>query len=108
MNKQRSYGSVVETHLTAMEGTQVVDQPSAHIALGHALAAVASINYPPGQGGSQSLAGPVADVAELLQTWLKRLLDKLTEIVKTLAHGTTFSLSVGPGVSVTINFPEMD
>jgi len=108
MNELRGYRTVVESHLTTMEGTEVDDQPSAHVALGHALAAVASINDPSGQGGSQSLAGPVADLAELLQKWLKRLLDKLTEIVKALAHGTTFSLSVGTGVSVTINFSQMD
>ena len=43
-------------------------------------------------------------VIEKLEDWIKRLVDKLTEIVKQLAKGTSFSISVGTGVSVTVNF----
>lgn len=109
MRDHDSYGTKAEVHLMAMEATVVRDQASAHSALGHALAGVAALNETAGQIrlGTDTMDSPVASLAEVLEKWLQRLLDKLIEIVKTLAHGTTFSLSVGTGVSVAINFPEM-
>ena len=53
------------------------------------------------------MASPVSGMVEKLQEWIKRLLDKLTQIVKALVKGTSFSLSVGTAISVTINFPPM-
>ena len=35
----------------------------------------------------------------------QRLPDKLAEIVTNLAKGTSFSITVGTGVTVTVNFP---
>ena len=98
---------LVEKHLVAMAAVRLDDPEGPHDALGSALAAVGAIN--------QSLASPpaadrqmmlsVGGIVEKLETWIKRLVAKLTEIVKALAKGTSFSLSVGTGVSVTINFP---
>ena len=52
-----------------------------------------------------SLAVPIGSVTEELDKWIKRLLDKLAEIVTNLAKGTSFSITVGTSVTVTVNFP---
>jgi hypothetical protein len=98
---------VVEHHLNRMDGVSIRDESSAYAALAQAMVAVGAIN----QGFSAQpeqmdrLTTPVDGIIEKLEDWIKRLLNKLTEIVKSLAKGTSFSLSVGTGVSVTINFP---
>jgi hypothetical protein len=97
---------LIEHHLDQMTVTPVHDERSAQQALAHAMAAVGGIN----QGlvvGPQNLTGPVDGIIEKLEDWIKRLLDKLTEIVKQLAKGTTFSITVGTGISVTVNFPAL-
>jgi hypothetical protein len=48
---------------------------------------------------------PVEEIVNKLEGWIKRILDKLAEVVENLAEGATFSLSVGTTISVTINFP---
>jgi hypothetical protein len=55
-----------------------------------------------------SLAVPIGSVIEELDKWIKRLLDKLAEIVTNLAKGTSFSITVGTSVTVTVNFPPID
>lgn len=99
----------VEYHLNMMDGVAIDDEPSAHAALSHALAAVGGMNQGlvPHQQLAESLVAPAGGIAGKLEDWIKRLLDKLTEIVRALAKGTSFSLSVGTHVSVTINFPPM-
>lgn len=108
MDADASAGAV-EYHLDMMDRVAVHDEPTAHAALSHALAAIGGMNQglAAGQQEARSLAEPAAGIAGKLEDWIKRLLDKLTEIVKALAKGTSFSLSVGTAVSVTINFPPM-
>ena len=96
---------LIEHHLDQMTVVPVNDEPSAQQALAHAMAAVGGINQGLTSGQPQTLAGPVDGIVEKLEDWIKRLLDKLTEIVKQLAKGTTFSITVGTGISVTVNFP---
>ena len=45
-----------------------------------------------------SLAVPIGSVTEELDKWIKRLLDKLAEIVTNLAKGTSFSIRSGPAL----------
>ncbi len=45
------------------------------------------------------------NVIDRLEAWLRRLFDKLTEIVAGLANGTSFSITVGSDVTVTVNLP---
>ena len=101
---------LVAHHLDEMERVNVTDQTSAHVALAHAMAAVGAINQglvPQPAQVPAAMASPVSGIVEKLQEWIKRLLDKLTQIVKALVKGTSFSLSVGTTISVTINFPPM-
>ncbi len=101
---------LVAHHLDEMEQVNVTDQASAQVALAHAMAAVGTINQgllPQPAQVSSAMGSPVSGIVEKLQDWIKRLLDKLTQIVKKLVKGTSFSLSVGTTISVTINFPAM-
>jgi hypothetical protein len=99
--------SLVEQHLERMSSTTVLNEDSAHQALALALAAVGVINQGLGSANEAILgtASPADGILERLEDWIKRLVAKLTEIVKQLANGTSFSISVGTGVSVTVNFP---
>ena len=98
--------SLVEDHLDRMSDTTVNDEASAHQALALALSAVGGINQGLAPLSQDELTSArLSDtVIEKLEDWIKRLVDKLTEIVKQLAKGTSFSISVGTGVSVTVNF----
>jgi len=102
---------IVASHLDEMERFTVNDQMSAFAALAHALAAVGAINQgldPQPAQERGTMTSSVSGILEKLQDWIKRLLEKLTEIVKTFVRGTSFSLSVGTAISVTINFPPME
>ncbi|WP_276940021.1 hypothetical protein [Ferrimicrobium acidiphilum] len=98
----------VEAHLECMERVDVTDNTTAHQALAHATAAVTTINQGlrhPRKYDFIRFRGPVEDIMDRLQGWVTRLLDKLDEIVAKLAKGSTFSLSVGSTIAITINFP---
>jgi hypothetical protein len=68
--------------------------------LGQAMAAAGTINQAIGLQHDQpdSLAVPIGSVTEELDKWIKRLLDKLAEIVTNLAKGTSFSIRSGPAL----------
>lgn len=68
--------------------------------LGQAMAAAGTINQAIGLQHDQpdSLAVPIGSVTEELDKWIKRLLDKLAEIVTNLAKGTSFSIGSGPAL----------
>ena len=51
--------------------------------------------------GTGELSG---SILEKLEKWLDRLLNSLVKIVKKLSNATSFSISVGTGVSVTVDF----
>jgi hypothetical protein len=85
----------IERQLTQMDGFGVYGNQDAYDALAHVMTAVAMIN--------EGL--PSADVVEKLKKWIERLVEKLTQIVEQLTAGTSFSITVGTGVSVTVNFP---
>ena len=98
--------TAVNTQLAAMDAVTVNDQASAHRALAHVVTATALIN--------QTLDGQTTPVAEpnlagglpgRLEEWIGRLYDKLTEIVANLIAGTSFSITAGTGITVTITFP---
>jgi hypothetical protein len=69
------------------------------------MTAVAEVNQSLLAAFAEINQGATGDLVEKLKMWIERLVAKLTEIVKQLATGTSFSISVGPLVSVTVNFP---
>lgn len=95
----------IEQRLNRLDQLTVTDESSAREALGHALATVGAINQGIEQQPTYGLSLSSKSIIEQLEQWLKRLVDKLTQIVKALAKGTSFAVSVGTRVSVTINFP---
>jgi hypothetical protein len=99
--------TAIDEHLDAV--TSVTDEATAYEALGQVLAAVAAMNDALSAEQTAAARPQVAGrgLIEKLEDWIKRLVGKLTEIVKKLAKGTSFSLTVGTSVSVTINFPAM-
>ena len=64
------------------------------------MAAAGTINQAIGLQHDQpdSLAVPIGSIIEELDKWIKRLLDKLAEIVTNLAKGTSFSSRAGPAL----------
>ncbi len=95
----------VEKHLTAMEAIDTSTDDGAHSALAHAMAATNRINDVHGDTSRirERLEGDVSrDLVDKLDDWIKRLLGALTKIAAQLK--ATFSISVGTGISVTMNF----
>ncbi len=97
----------IEERLNRLDQVTVTDESSAHVALGHALATVGAINQGIEQQPTYGLSLSSDSIIAKLERWLQRLVDKLTQIVRALAKATSFAVSVGTGVSVTINFPPM-
>jgi hypothetical protein len=97
----------IEAFLALLDAVRVQDG-SAHKAFAHVVEVVNRINLLLSQVHEQAYSGrigPSDDVFERLREWIDRLVTKLTEIVTDLADGTSFSITVGTGVSVTVNFP---
>jgi len=89
------------------EITTPADQATAEEALSQVLTLVRGINetlsaVPAGEFRTTEIGDNVID---RLEEWLKRLLHTLDEIVANLAKGTTFSVTVGTSISVTVNLP---
>ncbi len=96
----------IERLLDDLDGMQVAGDGSASEVFAHVVVVVNAINWLVSQRDVQAFtATPANDILEQLWKWIDRLVKKLTEIVKDLADGTSFSISVGMGVSVTVSFP---
>jgi len=98
---------VVEDRLDALDGMQVSDDQSARQALTHVMVTVTRINQLSAQGRVQAMMGSGAsfdDILEQLRKWLDRLVRALTRIVDKLDGATSFSISAGAAVSVTVTF----
>lgn len=86
---------------------QVTGDKAARDALKHAMVTVGQINQVSAQGRAQAMVGSVTPIDDLLtkvSEWVDRLVGELTRIVRNLAGATSFSVAVGSGVSVTVNF----
>ena len=98
---------VIEEDLDALQGMPVDSDQSARGALMQAMVAVRRINQLLAQAQAQAMVGagaPVDDVLAKLREWVDRLVTELTRIVGGLAQATSFSVSVGAALSVTVNF----
>jgi hypothetical protein len=96
----------IERLLGELEAMHVGDDGSTSEVFAQVVAVISAINWLVSQSDLfPSTTTPSDDVLERLKHWIDRLVQKLTEIVKELADGTSFSISVGTGVSVTVSFP---
>jgi hypothetical protein len=104
-NDQQAH--VIEARLDALDRKTISDDQSARQALTHVMATVSLINQLSARVRAQAMMGAGAladDLLDKLEHWLDRLLGAVTRIVENLAGATSFSISVGSGVSVTVVF----
>lgn len=98
--------ALIDSHLESMT-TVEVDAGNAHDELAETLANVGKINSAlavPGSGADLMPGfGVEDDIVDKLEKWIRRLVEKLTDIVRALGKGATFSIAVGTTVSVTVN-----
>jgi hypothetical protein len=115
----------IEVHLQRLDSIVVSPESgSANLELAQLMTAVQEMNADLGISGdseeddvvaafpifgkTKTLRAPDIDFDALIKRisdWISKLADKLTAIVEKLANGTSFSISVGTGISVTVNFP---
>jgi hypothetical protein len=98
---------VIETRLDALDAMTISDDASAREAFRHVMITVARISQLSAQARAQGLVGggpPADDTLDRLSTWLDRLVGSLTRVVAELAGATSFSITVGGNVSVTVGF----
>jgi len=99
---------VIEARLDALDSMTISDDRSARAAFTHVIGTVSRINQLSARTRAQAMVGgagaPVDDLLERLEQWLDRLLGALARIVENLAGATSFSISVGTNVSVTVVF----
>lgn len=98
---------VIDERMDALQAMPVHDDQSAREAFAHMTVTVSHINQLSAQAQAQALmgaAGPVDDVLAKLRDWIDRLVAALTDIVKKLQDATSFSISVGSNLSVSITF----
>lgn len=90
----------IDSRLSRLEAMPVESDESARDALTELLATVGQINAV-APGPEEAFVG---GLVERMKKWIERLIERLSEIVKQLADATSFSISVGTGVSVTVTF----
>lgn len=83
----------IESRLSNVVASPIVDEHSARSALGELLATLQQANEASPEG-----------IVERLKDWIDKVIDTLTDIVRNIARATSFSLTVGTGVSVTVTF----
>lgn len=102
---------LIESLLAELEAMQLDSDGSAHEVIAQTVVLVNHINRTMSRFDTQMATGRSLrsdDILKKLKEWLDQLIGKLTEIVKDLADGTSFSISVGTSVSVTVNFSSSD
>lgn len=90
----------IDSRLSRLEAMPLPNDESARDALTELLATVGQINAV-APGPDEAFDGGLAD---RMKKWIKRLLERLGEIVERLGEATSFSISIGTGVSVTVYF----
>jgi hypothetical protein len=101
-NDQQAH--VVEARLDALDSMTITDDRTARQAFTHVMATVSLINQLSARTRAQAMVGAGAPVDDRLEQWLGRLLGALARIVEKLDGATSFSISVGTNVSVTVVF----
>lgn len=104
---------VIEARLDELAGMPINDDQSARQALTHAMATVSGISQlsatmsaepAPGTRPLATAEAPLDPLLDRLRTWIDRLVDALTRIVAKMTGATSFSIMVGTGLSVSVNF----
>jgi hypothetical protein len=110
---------LIDTRLDELAGMPITDDQSARQALTHAMATVHSISQlsatisaahspatatAPETASLPAAAAPADPLLDRLRAWVGRLVDALTRIVEKMAGATSFSILVGTGLSVSVNF----
>jgi hypothetical protein len=98
---------MIEARLDALDTMTISDDRSARKAFTHVMATVSLINELSGRTRAQAMMGagvPIDGLLDRLEQWLDRLLGALARIVEKLAGATSFSISVGNNISVTVVF----
>jgi hypothetical protein len=97
----------IESRLDDLAGMSLSDGAYARDAFTYAMVTVTHINQFMAQARAQTLVGGGAlgeDLLSAFRTWLDHLVTALTEIVENLPNASSFSISVGGNVSVSVNF----
>jgi hypothetical protein len=97
----------IDDRLATLETLPVTDDESARIAFAHLSTTVTRVNQLSAQVQAQAMLGaglPVDAIVAKLSQWLDRLVDAMTGIVAKLANATSFSVSVGSNISVSVTF----
>lgn len=97
----------IDARFDALDNMQISDDQSARDAFSHAMVTVSSINQLSAQANAQAIVGagtPMDDLVDRVRKWLDRLVVAMTQIVEKLAGATSFSITVGSNVSVTVDF----
>ena len=98
---------VIEARLDALEGLPIRDDLSAREAFTQVMVIVNRINQLSASNQAQAIMGAatlIDDILEKLRVWLDRLVRAMRRIVAKLAGATTFSVSVGTAVSISVEF----
>jgi hypothetical protein len=98
---------VIEEDLDALQGMPAGSDQSARDALTRAMVTVRRINQLLAQAQAQAMVGagaPADDIVARLREWVGRLVTEFTRIIEEVAQATSFSVSVGSGLSVTVQF----
>jgi hypothetical protein len=98
---------LIELRLDTLDDMPVTDDESARAAFAHLTTTVSRVNHLSAQVQAQAMMGagaPLDAILTKLSQWLDRLVTAMGRIVANLASATSFSVSVGSTVSVTVNF----
>jgi hypothetical protein len=97
----------IEDQLDTLQNMPVNDDPTARAAFAHTMTTVSRINQLSAQAHAQAMlgtGGPADMVLASLKDWLNRLVNALTQIVAHFAKATSFSVSMGTTLSVSVSF----
>jgi hypothetical protein len=104
---QEAQTQVIEDQLDALQSMPINDEPTARAAYVHAMTAVSRINLFSAEAKARAImgaGGPVDAILGRLKNWLDRLVTAMTQIVANFAKATSFSVSMGTELSVTVSF----
>jgi hypothetical protein len=103
---------VIDDYLDALQSMPVTDFTTARAAHAHVMATVSRINQVSAATQPQTtqpraivdVPGPVDFVLDKLKEWLDRIAAVMPQIVANLRNATSFSISMGTALSVTVTF----
>jgi hypothetical protein len=97
--------TLVDGYVNDLQGIKAMDRKSAIQAFSQLAIAVNQINQTLAATGSDRSLSPTSGLIEKLKEWVEKLVPKVEEIAKAFGETTSFSISIGVPISVTLNFP---